>query len=53
MKLGFDFVPFPRDIWERNIELSQSEFRLLGWFLSGLRLGEEQKSFNDTELLHG
>lgn len=53
MKIGFQFVPFPREIWDNSIDLSKSEFRLLGWFLSGLRLGVEQARYTDDELLFG
>lgn len=53
MKIGFQFVPFPREIWEQSIDLSKAEFRLLGWFLSGLRLGFQQLQFSDEQLLSG
>lgn len=53
MKIGFDFVPFPTEIWSEGIELSQSEFRLLGWFLSGLRFGIKQADLTDEEILTG
>lgn len=51
MKLGFQFVPFPREIWTDNIQLSQSEFRLLGWLLCDLKFGVQRYSFTDDELL--
>jgi hypothetical protein len=53
MRLGFPFVPFPREIWEKDIDLSKAEFRLLGWFLAGLRLGVQQDGFTDEEILSG
>lgn len=53
MKLGFQFVPFPREIWEKSIDLSKAEFRLLGWFLAGLRLGVAQGKFTDDQILSG
>jgi len=53
MKLGFDFVPFPRDIWSDGIELSQSEFRLLGWFLYNLQFGIKQMDATDDNILRG
>lgn len=53
MKLGFLFVPFPREIWTDNIELSQSEFRLLGWFCCNLKLGFQQLEFSDDQIING
>jgi hypothetical protein len=53
MRLGFDFVPFPRDIWSDGIELSQSEFRLLGWFLFNLQFGIKQMDATDDNILRG
>ena len=53
MKLGFQFVPFPREIWTDNIELSQAEFRLLGWLCSHLRLGVSQLKVADHQVLNG
>lgn len=46
-------MPFPREIWTENIELSQSEFRLLGWFCSNLRFGVQQFEFTDDNILSG
>lgn len=53
MKLGFQFVPFPLEIWNNAIDLSKSEFRLLGWLLAGLRLGVDQGRYTDDHLLSG
>lgn len=53
MNLGFVFVPFPREIWDKEIELSQAEFRLLGWFLCNLKFGIAQLEITDTQLLEG
>lgn len=53
MKLGFQFVPFPREIWDRGIDLTMAEFRLLGWFLAGLRFGIQQTGFVDDDILSG
>jgi hypothetical protein len=53
MRLGFDFVPFPREIWTEGIELSQSEFRLLGWFCAHLKFGKSQFDMTDDNILAG
>ena len=53
MKIPFPFVPFPREIWNKNIDLSQAEFRLLGWFLGGLQLGVQQCECSDIQILKG
>jgi len=53
VKIGFSFVPFPREIWENGWMLTQGEFRLLGWFLSGLQFGIQQRCYTDQELLKG
>jgi hypothetical protein len=53
MKLSFSFVPFPLEIWEKPMNLSRSEFRLLGWLLAGLRFGKEQDTYTDSEILNG
>ena len=53
MNLGFQFVPFPKEIWEMSIDLSQAEFRLLGWFLYGLKFGISQLKVTDDHLLKG
>lgn len=53
MKLNFPFAPFPREIWDLQIELTQGEFRLYGWFLCGARLGFKQLSYTDDQILSG
>lgn len=53
MKLGFQFVPFPRDIWERPIHLTGQEYQLLGWFLCDLKLGVTAASYTDKQILNG
>ena len=53
MKLDFGFVPFPREIWAQKINLSQAEFRLLGWFLWNVKYGVEQVKVTDEQLLNG
>jgi hypothetical protein len=53
MKLGFQFVPFPREIWADAIDLSQAEFRLLGWFCCNLRFGVQQFEMTDDNILNG
>lgn len=53
MKLGFQFVPFPREVWTENIELTQAEFRLLGWFCCNLKLGIPQPDVSDDQILSG
>jgi len=53
MRLGFQFVPFPREIWTDGVNLSQAEFRLLGWFCCNLRFGIPQLEFTDDNILNG
>lgn len=53
MKLDFGFVPFPREIWEKPINLTKAEFRLLGWFLCQFKLGVQQATYSDKEILEG
>ena len=53
MKIDFSFVPFPREIWTENIDLSQVEFRLLGWFCCNIKFGISQPKFADHEILNG
>jgi hypothetical protein len=53
VKLGFDFVPFPRDIWIDGLDLSQAEFRLLGWFCFDLKWGVRKLEVTDEDILNG
>lgn len=53
MKIDFGFVPFPREIWEKPIDLTTGEFRLLGWFLYHLKLGIQQRTYTDKQILSG
>ncbi len=53
MKLEFNFAPFPREIWDNKIDLTQGEFRLFGWFLCGAKLGLEQLAYTDDQILSG
>lgn len=53
MKLDFAFVPFPREIWTESIDLTQAEFRLLGWFCCNLRFGTSQPDIADEQILDG
>ncbi len=53
MKIDFSFVPFPREIWTDSIDLTQAEFRLLGWFCCNLKLGFPQPEISDEQILNG
>ncbi len=53
MKLDFAFVPFPREIWTEGIELTQAEFRLLGWFCCNLKFGIPQPDISDEQIIKG
>jgi len=53
VKLDFFFVPFPREIWDEQVNLTQSEFRLLGWFLYNLKFGVEALQVTDDQILNG
>jgi hypothetical protein len=53
MKLGFQFVPFPKEIWTNVLDLSQAEFRLLGWLCSKLQFGVAQVKVADHQVLNG
>src|SRR5262245_32515378 len=55
MKINFNFVPFPLEIWQDGIQISLGEFRLLGYLLHWqLRFGKLQHiRLTDDEILHG
>lgn len=54
-RIGFDFVPFPRDIWDKNIQLTLGEFRLFGYLLRHqLRFRVTQPvRITDDEMMYG
>jgi hypothetical protein len=53
--ISFHFVPFPCAIWDDNIDLTMSEFRLLGYLLRlAYRFGKSTHiRLSDDELMHG
>ena len=54
LKIGFNFVPFPQSIWDDMMDLSEGEFKLLGYIIRhtvGFRKSEV--ALNDEELLNG
>jgi hypothetical protein len=53
MRIGFQFVPFPQEIWKRGIDLTQAQFKLLGYLLYQVRFGRDQVQLSDDELLNG
>jgi hypothetical protein len=54
VKIGFDFVPFPQEIWRDSIDLSESEFKLLGYLLyRQVRFGRGIISLTDNDCLKG
>lgn len=54
-QIGFLFVPFPREIWDKNLELSLGEFRLFGYLLRHQMRFSVDKPFRitDEELQYG
>ena len=53
MRLGFEFVPFPREIWEDKIDISGAALILLGWFLCDLKFGIKVSVYADRDILKG
>lgn len=53
VRIPFSFVPFPREIWKENLDISLGEFRVLGYLLSRLYFGQSQRPISDEELLNG
>lgn len=54
IKLGFNFIPFPQAIVDDGIDLSLSEYRLLGYLLRHqLRLGKSVIKLKQDELING
>jgi hypothetical protein len=47
----YKYVPFPEEIWTKNIEMSMGEFRLLGYLLKFR--SSQPIEISDDELLHG
>src|ERR1017187_514309 len=54
LKIGFNFVPMPREIWDKHLKLSLAEFRLLGYLIRHqVSFGNTNVRLSDEELLHG
>ena len=54
LKIGFNFVPLPRAIWDENLKLTLGEFRLLGYLIRHqVSFGNTNVRLSDEELLHG
>ena len=55
IKISYNFVAFPREIWDKNIDLTLGEFRLLGYLLRHqLRFGIKAAiKMTDDEIMHG
>lgn len=54
IKISYNFVPMPQEIWDNNLDLSLAEFRLLGYILRhtvGFR--KDDVRLTDDELSNG
>lgn len=54
MRIEFRFVPFPQEIWKDGIDLTEAEFKLLGYLLyHQVRFGQTIIGLTDDEMLNG
>lgn len=54
VKIGYQFVPFPQEIWDQDLPLTLGEFRLLGYLLRHqIGFGTKPALITDDELLRG
>jgi hypothetical protein len=54
MRIAFLFVPFPQEIWRDNIDLTEAEFKLLGYLLyHQAKFGKDIIALSDGECLEG
>jgi hypothetical protein len=52
--LGYSYVPMPLAIWDECIELSVSEFRLLGYLIRRqIKFGQATVGMTKDEIMHG
>ncbi len=54
IRIDFLFVPFPQEIWREGLDLTESEFKLLGYLLyHQARFGRGIIAMSDDEMLNG
>ena len=54
MRIDFLFVPFPQEIWSEGINLTQAQFKLLGYLLyHQVRFARRVIRLSDDEVLNG
>jgi hypothetical protein len=54
LRIDFRFVPFPQEIWREGLDLTESEFKLLGYLLyHQARFGQSIIALSDDEMLNG
>jgi hypothetical protein len=53
MKLGFNFVPMPQQIWDDCLDITIGEIRLLGWLIRYTVFFGSKITVTDDEVLNG